>query len=294
MTDFVQLTVNGVLVGMLYALLALGFVVVVKGSGVINFSQGEVVVLGAFVVSWILTDLGAPFWLGIPAAVVVMMVVGVIIERVVMRPLENESMLALVMATIAMGSVIRGLVPMIWGDGLRSLPRIIDQQRYEWFGIKIPTITFWSAVIVLVLLVAFNLFFSRTRLGLAMQAVSDDRVAAQSLGVSVRLVNATSWAMAGGLAALGGFVWGSILGVDSRLVVLGALIFPVVILGGLESMAGAVIGGVVVGLVQSLSSGYLNDNLGAGFSTVAPLILLLLVLFVRPYGLFGRPLIERV
>jgi branched-chain amino acid transport system permease protein len=294
MTEFVQLTVNGVLVGMLYALLALGFVVVVKGSGVINFSQGEVVVLGAFVVSWMLTDLGAPFWLGIPAAVVVMMAVGVIIERVVMRPLENESMLALVMATIAMGSVIRGLVPMIWGDGLRSLPRIIDQQRYEWFGIKIPTITFWSAVMVLVLLVAFNLFFSRTRLGLAMQAVSDDRVAAQSLGVSVRLVNATSWAMAGGLAALAGFVWGSILGVDARLVVLGALIFPVVILGGLESMAGAVIGGVVVGLVESLSAGYLNDHLGAGFSTVAPLILLLAVLFVRPYGLFGRPQIERV
>ena len=124
--------------------------------------------------------------------------------------------------------------------------------------------------------------------------MSDDRVAAQSIGISVRLVNATSWAMSGGTAALAGFVWGSVLGVDSRLVVLGALIFPVVILGGLESMAGAVIGGVAVGLVESLSAGYLNDDLGAGFSTVAPLILLLVVLFIRPYGLFGRPMIERV
>lgn len=294
MSELMQLTVNGVFVGMLYALLAMGFVVVVKGSGVINFSQGELVLLGAFVVAWLLTDLGVPFWVGIPAAVVVMMVVGAVIERLALRPLENESMLALVMATIALGSVIRGLVPMIWGDGLRSIPRVIDQRRYEWFGISIPTITFWSAIMVLLLLGAFGSFFSRSRLGLAMQAVSDDRVAAQSLGVNIRLVNAVSWAMAGGIAALAGFVWGSLLGVDSRLIVLGALIFPVVILGGLESIGGAVIGGVVVGVVESLSAGYLNDYLGGGFSTVAPLMLLLVVLFIRPYGLFGRPQIERV
>ncbi|GAA1447776.1 branched-chain amino acid ABC transporter permease [Mycobacterium cookii] len=294
MSEFTQLMVSGVFTGMLYALLALGFVVVVKGSGVINFSQGEVVVLGAFVVSWLLTDVGVPFWLGVPATVVVMMVVGAGIERFALRPLQNESMLALVMATIALGSIIRGLVPMIWGDGLRSIPSLIDQRRYEWFGISIPTITFWSAVMVLILLVAFGFFFSRSRLGLAMQAVSDDRVAAQSLGINIRLVNAVSWAMAGGIAALAGYVWGSLLGVDSRLVVLGALIFPVVILGGLESILGAVIGGIVVGLVESFSAGYLNDDLGAGFSTVAPLIMLLLVLFVRPYGLFGRPEIERV
>lgn len=294
MSEFLQLTVNGVFVGMLYALLAIGFVVVVKGSGVINFSQGELVVLGAFVVGWLLTDLGAPFWVGIPTAVVVMMAAGALIERLALRPLENESMLALVMATIAVGSVIRGLVPMVWGDGLRSIPRVIEQRRYEWFGISIPTITFWSAIMVLVLLGAFGFFFSRSRLGLAMQAVSDDRVAAQSLGINIRLVNAVSWAMAGGIAALGGFVWGSLIGVDSRLVVLGALIFPVVILGGLESIVGAVIGGIVVGVVENLSAGYLNDDLGGGFSTVAPLILLLLVLFIRPHGLFGRPEIERV
>jgi len=294
MSEFMQLAVNGVFVGMLYALLAIGFVVVVKGSGVINFSQGEVVVLGAFIVAWLLTDLGLPFWIGVPTAVVVMMVVGAVIERLALRPLENESMLALVMATIALGSVIRGLVPILWGDGLRSIPRVIDQRRYEWFGISIPTITFWSAIMVLVLLGAFGFFFSRSRLGLAMQAVSDDRVAAQSLGINIRLVNAVSWAMAGGIAALAGFVWGSLLGVDSRLVVLGALIFPVVILGGLESIVGAVIGGIVVGVVQSLSAGYLNDDLGGGFSTVAPLILLLVVLFIRPHGLFGRPEIERV
>lgn len=294
MSEFMQLAVNGVFVGMLYALLAIGFVVVVKGSGVINFSQGEVVLLGAFMVAWLLTDLGMPFWIGIPIAVVAMVVVGMAIERLALRPLENESMLALVMATIALGSVIRGLVPMIWGDGLRSIPPVIDQARYEWLGISIPTTTFWSAVMVLLLLGAFGLFFSRSRLGLAMQAISDDRVAAQSLGINIRLVNAVSWAMAGGVAALGGFVWGSLLGVESRLVVLGALIFPVVILGGLESIVGAVVGGIVVGVVESLSAGYLNVYLGAGFSTVAPLILLLLVLFVRPHGLFGRPQIERV
>lgn len=294
MGEFVQLTANGALLGFMYAILAMGFVLVFKGSGVINFSQGELVLLGAYVVSWVLATLGVPFWLGIPLAALVCAVAGVLIERFALRRLLNESMLALIMATIALGSIIRGLMSLIFGDRTRSMAEILPTRTYEVLGLRFSALMVCAAVIGLLLLGALAWFFSKTKLGLAMQAVADDRVAAQSLGMSLGVVNATAWAIAGAVAALAGFVWGSFLGVDGRLIALGALIFPVVILGGLESIPGAVIGGIVVGIVESLSAGYLDDVLGGGFSTVAPLLLLLVVLLVRPYGLFGRPEIERV
>lgn len=294
MHELTQLTLNGALLGMLYALLAMGFVLVVKGSGVINFSHGELVMIGAYFCSWLLTDVGMPFWIGVPLAALGCAAIGMLIERFALRRLLNESMLALIMATIALGSIIRGGLSIVWGDGSQPLPEVLPTNQLDFLGFEISALMLWGSGIVLVLLVLIGLFFSRSKLGLAMQAVADDRLAAQSLGINIRMVNATAWALAGAVAAIAGFVWGSLIGVDGRMIVLGALIFPVVILGGLESMAGAVVGGIVVGIVETLSAGYLDEIVGGGFSTVAPLVLLILVLLVRPYGLFGRPDIERV
>lgn len=294
MHNLVQLTVDGVLIGMLYALLAMGFVLVVKGSGVINFAHGELVMVGAYVGSWTMGDLGISPWIGLPLAMVICAVVGMVIERVALRPLINESMLALVMATIALGSILRGTTSLVWSEPSRKPVGVLPEGNYDVFGLSLSALVVWGAGAALVLLILVGAFFSRTKLGLAMQAVADDRVAAQSLGINLRVVNATSWALAGAVASVAGFVWGSRIGIDGNLIVLGALIFPVVILGGLESMMGVIFGGIVVGIVGSLSSGYLDDTLGGGFSTVSPLILLIVVLLIRPYGLFGRPDIERV
>jgi branched-chain amino acid transport system permease protein len=294
MTLFFQLLINGLLVGTLYALISLGFVLIVKGSGVINFAQGELILLGGFLVAWLAGGVGVPIWLAIPGAAVAMAAIGAVVERVALRPLANEPLLSLVMATIAVGLIIRGAVPALFGETTRSLPRLFSEQPYDLHGILIKQVTLWSAVIAIVFMAGFGLFFKRSRIGLAMQAVSDDRVAAQALGVDIRRVNAAAWAISGAIAAFAGFVWGTLLGVDLGLIGVGVVIFPVVILGGLESILGALVAGVIVGVTENLSGGYLDPRIGGGFSQITPLLLLLAVLMIRPYGLFGRERIERV
>jgi branched-chain amino acid transport system permease protein len=294
MTLFFQLLINGLLVGTLYALISLGFVLIVKGSGVINFAQGELILLGGFLVAWLAGSVGIPIWLAIPGAAVAMAAIGAVIERVALRPLANEPLLSLVMATIAVGLIIRGAVPALFGETTRSLPRLFSEQPFDLHGILIKQVTLWSAVIAIVFMAGFGLFFKRSRIGLAMQAVSDDRVAAQALGVDIRRVNAAAWAISGAIAAFAGFVWGTLLGVDLGLIGVGVVIFPVVILGGLESILGALVAGVIVGVTENLSGGYLDPRIGGGFSQITPLLLLLAVLMIRPYGLFGRERIERV
>lgn len=294
MTLFIQLLINGVLIGVLYALIALGFVLIVKGSGVINFAQGELILLGGFLVAWLTASIGLPIWIAVPGAAVLMGLAGGLIERIALRPLAHEPLLSLVMATIAVGLIIRGGVPAVFGETTRSLPKLFPETPFEIEGVLIKQVTLWSAVIAVAFMAAFGLFFKRSRVGLAMQAVSDDRVAAQALGVDIRRINAAAWAIAGAIAAFGGFVWGTLLGVDLGLVGIGVVIFPVVILGGLESILGALVAGVVVGITENMSGGYLDPRIGGGFSQVAPLLLLLVVLMIRPYGLFGRERIERV
>lgn len=292
---FVQLTVNGALVGLLYSLVALGFVLIVKGSGVINFAQGQLVLVGGYLVAWFTADLGVPLYVSLVGSVVLMVILGGIIERLVLRPLENEPLLSLVMATIAIGIILEGGTFLAWGEQTRQIPEVFTGDALQVGSVRIQQLSLWAAGISLAAMGAFGIFFSRSRLGLAMQAVSDDRLAAQSLGVNIRRVNAAAWAISGAVAAFGGFIWGTVLGVSSGLIAIGIFVFPVVILGGLESVLGALIGGVVVGIVQNLAGGYIDPVVGGGFSTnVAPSLLLLLVLIVRPFGLFGRPRIERV
>jgi branched-chain amino acid transport system permease protein len=293
-TLFFQLLINGVLIGVLYALISLGFVLIVKGSGVINFAQGELILLGGFLVAWLSASLELPIWMAIAGGAALMAVAGGMVERLALRPLANEPLLSLVMATIAVGLIIRGAVPAVFGETTRALPKLFPEDPFEIHGVLIKQVTLWSAVLAIVFMAAFGLFFKRSRIGLAMQAVSDDRVAAQALGVDIRRINAAAWAIAGAIAAFGGFVWGTLLGVDLGLVAIGVVIFPVVILGGLESILGALVAGVVVGITENMSGGYLDPRIGGGFSQIAPLLLLLIVLMIRPYGLFGRERIERV
>jgi branched-chain amino acid transport system permease protein len=290
---FAQLLVNGLLVGLLYSLVALGFVLIRKGSGVINFAQGELILVAGYLVAWFLTDFDLPVLVAVAATIGMMALLGLSVERLVLRPMENESLLSLVMATIALGIVLRGAVPLLWGTQAQDNRAVFTGSALALGPVKIEPVNLWATLVVVAFLVAFGWFFTRSRLGLAMQAVSDDRFAAQSLGCDVRRINAAAWATAGAVSAFAGFIWSQIIGVNTGLLVVGLFVFPVVILGGLESISGAVIAGLVVGVLESLTTGYLNRSL-PGFGPVAPLILLLVVLMFRPHGLFGRPDIERV
>jgi branched-chain amino acid transport system permease protein len=293
MDKFAQLLVNGLLVGLLYSLVALGFVLIRKGSGIINFAQGELILVAGYIVAWLLTDFDLPILVAVVATIGMMAILGLSVERLVLRPMENESLLSLVMATIALGIVLRGAVPLLWGTQAQDNRAVFTGGALDIGPVKIEPVNLWATLVVVAFLVAFGWFFTRSRLGLAMQAVSDDRLAAQSLGCDVRRINAAAWATAGAVSAFAGFIWSQIIGVNTGLLVVGLFVFPVVILGGLESISGAVIAGLVVGVLESLTTGYLNRSL-PGFGPVAPLILLLVVLMFRPHGLFGRPDIERV
>ncbi|PZF83356.1 branched-chain amino acid ABC transporter permease [Jiangella anatolica] len=289
-----QLLLNGVILGALYALISVGFVLVVKGSGVINLAQGELVLLGGYVTAWLLGERGLPAVVAVPAAMLLMAAAGLVVERVVVRPLENQSMLALLMATLALATILQGLVPIIFGSEPRSIPSPFNAAPVSVAGLQVPRVNVWSMGIALAFIALVAVFFATTRYGLAMRAASDHRLAAQSLGIRIRRVNAIAWAIAGAAAAFGGFAWGSVLGVDAGLALVGIFVFPVVILGGIDSLAGVVVGGLVVGIAESLATWYVDPLVGGGFGLVAPLLLLIVVLLVRPYGLFGRHEIGRV
>jgi branched-chain amino acid transport system permease protein len=294
MTFFIQLVVNGTILGVLYALLALGFVLIAKGSGVLNLAQGELVLLGGYLTAWLIGSFGLPVYVGVPLAMLAMVGVGLLVERFVIRPLANQSLLALLVATLALATIIQGAVPMFWGSAARQIELPSGDRTAAIAGLRVPVVNLVSMTVAALALIAIALFFNRSRFGIAMQAASDDRLAAAALGIRIRRVNAVAWAIAGATAAFGGFAWGAVLGVDPSLSLIGLFVFPVVILGGIESLAGVVIGGVVVGIAENLATGYVDPHVGGGFGLVAPLLLLILILLVRPHGLFGRSEIGRV
>jgi branched-chain amino acid transport system permease protein len=289
----VLLLSNGVLIGLMYSLIALGFVLVYKATDAINFAQGEFVMLAGMVV---VTVLGAQAPL-IAAIVVVMLVMigfGFGLERVVLRPLLGRPVVAVIMATIGVAALLRGWGPLVLGIETRNLPLPIGDEPITIGPASLPPIQVLGAVVALLFFVVFNWFFKKSRMGVAMRAVADNQQVAQAMGINVERYFALAWAMAGIVSALGGVVWGSMLGVDVQLALVGLKVFPVVILGGLDSIGGALIGGLIIGIVESLAAGYLDPYVGGGTKDFAPYVLMILVLMIRPYGIFGRRQIERV
>lgn len=295
MDDLVRAIVNGLGLGTLYGLLALGFVLIYKGSGIINFSQAELVVFSAFLSAWLLSDLQLPLWVGLLITIGAMVILGGLVELLFVRPLINESRLSLALSTLGLGSILRGLAPLIWDPKVKTYPRVISEEPVRIMeGVTVPLLYLWVVVIGVGFMWMFTAFFKRSRTGIAMQAVSEDPQAARSLGVDIIRLNGLSWAISGIVAAACGFVWGYVLNVSLDLLSLGFFVFPVVILGGMDSLLGAMVGGLVIGLLENLTGAYIDPLVGGGVGFVVPFLLLVLVLMVRPFGLFGRPDIERV
>ena len=291
---FLLLMSNGILIGLMYALIALGFVLVYKATDAVNFAQGEFVMIAGLVVAATLDVWGAPLWVAIPLGLLTMIVFGFALERVMLRKLIGRPIVAVVMATIGLASILRGLGPTFLGAGTKTLPLPISDEPIVLGPLFIPPIQLLGAVVSLVFLAGFGWFFLKSRKGIAMRAVADNQQVAMAMGINVERYFGLAWAMTGVVSALGGIIWGNLLGVDVNLALVGFKVFPVVILGGLDSIPGAVIGGLIVGVVENVAAGYVDPYVGGGTKDFAPYVLMILALMIRPYGIFGRKLIERV
>jgi branched-chain amino acid transport system permease protein len=290
MEAFLQLTFSGLANGTVYALLAVGFVVIYKASDVINFAQGEFLLLGAYVGVTSIGVLELPWAIGILLCVLVAAFVGAFVEWTVVRPLIGEPVIAVIMASIALASLLRAAVQLVWGVRPRAFPSFLPEGEIEIGGAVLSLDRLSILVVGAILLAAVAAFFRVSREGLAMRAVADDPQAAMSMGVRLSRTLSVAWSLAAGCAAIGGVLLASLVGVSQDITFIGLRVFPVVILGGLDSLAGAALGGVIVGLLEAYAAGYV----GLGVQRVAPFVVLILILMVRPYGLFGRERIERV
>ena len=247
----IALVASGLSIGLMYALIALGFVLVYKATDAINFAQGEFVMLAGFIAALALAVNGMPVLAAVGIAVAVMVLFSFALERVVLRPLLGRPVVAVIMATIGLGAILRGLPAITVGGQTRALSLPIGDSPIILGPVSLPPIQVLGVVVTLVCLAVFTWFFLKSRMGVAMRAVADNQQVAMAMGINVERYFALAWAMAGIVSALGGIIWGSMLGVDTQLSLVGLKVFPVVILGGLDSIVGAVVGGLIVGLVES-------------------------------------------
>jgi branched-chain amino acid transport system permease protein len=290
---FVEVLVGGLLSGVMYSLVAIGFVLIYKTSGVLNFAQGAMLLFAALTfVS--LVERGIPFALALAATLGIMVVLGFAIERAVLRPLVNRSPMTLFMATLGLSYVIEGAAQLLWGTQVHGLDLGIDDTPFEVAGVFISKFDLVAAAIAAAMVAALTAFFHSTRIGLAFRAVADDQFAALAVGLRLDRIWGTVWTAAGFVALVAGLLWGARLGVQFSLslVVLKAL--PVLVLGGFDSILGAIVGGLIIGAGEKLAEVYLGPFVGGGIEGWFAYVLALVFLLVRPAGLFGKKLVERV
>ncbi|UUZ58520.1 branched-chain amino acid ABC transporter permease [Nocardioides sp. B-3] len=290
MSNFLTQTIYGVSDGAILALAALGFVLIYKSTGVINFARGEFLLIGAYTVYAAFVVFQLPLVLAVVVGILFAILMGVLIERLILRPLVGENAISVIMVTIGLAAVLKAVAQLFFGTRAVTQPALLPRTTIEFAGATFPLNRIPVIVIAAVVLTLFTLFFQRSRHGIAMRAVADDQQAALTLGISVRRIFAMARALAAVSALIGGVLLGDITEVSSRLTTFGLLVFPVVILGGLDSVPGTIVGGPVIGL----SGQYVSSYWDPGPAQIAPYLLLVAILLVRPYGLFGETRIERV
>ncbi len=291
----IQLLVNGLIVGALYGVVAMCFVLIYKATQVVNFAQGEFLLVGAWVCWWVMTDLGLPFWVGFPATLIFMLIFGVLIQVVVLRPLIGEPIISIIMVTVGLSIFFQALMRWLFGVFVKPYPQIFETQRVNIFGLDVEPVYIMSLIISILIMLGFAWFFKFSRMGLAMRATAFDQQVAQSMGVSIKQVFAISWAISAMVSALAGVVVGIVNGVSSIISLFGIKVFPAVIVGGLDSVIGSIIGGLIIGVLENVAQFVDSEFLHWGnMYTVAPFYVLIIILMVKPYGLFGTKDIERV
>lgn len=291
---FLELLVSGLLVGMMYALVALGFVLIYKASQAINFAQGEFVMFGGFLVAVSMRYYGLSLLASMALGFGTMIAIGLLLERFVLRSLIGRPVIAIIMATIGLASILRGLLLLIWGPLTVNIPLPISEAPVEIFTLLVKLIAVVGAVISILFLAGFSLVFLRSRIGIALRAVADNQTVAQGMGIDVGRYFALTWVTAGVVATIGGILWGNMIGADVHTALIGLKVFPVVILGGLTSIPGAIVGGLIIGALENVAAGYIDPLVGGGTKDFLPYIVMIFALMIRPYGFFGEQIIERV
>jgi len=290
-----QLLVSGFVTGGVYGLIALGFVIIYKATSVINFAAGQFMAAGAFVCWSILSFSHAPIYLALLASIGFAVLLGVVVERIILRPMIGEPIISVIMVTIGLASILIGLTHLIWGMEYRTYPRPIFPPQPLDIGFAIvPSGLLWGFIFAMGGMGIFMIFFKYFRTGVAMRATASDQQVAMSMGISVKRIFALTWSLAAVASVVGGVVISNISGISIYLGDIGLKVLAVIILGGLDSIGGAILGGFIIGILENLIGVYLDPLVGGGTKDVAPYFVLVVILMIRPYGLFGKKIIERV
>jgi branched-chain amino acid transport system permease protein len=297
MSYFFQLVVSGIVVGSIYALSALGFVLIYKSSRVLNIAHGQIIAAGAFVTYALTVWLGIPIYISFLMSLIITFFLAMSVERIFLRRLIGEPIISVIMVTIGLMSILDGIIYLTpFGAENFSFPEFLPKTPIALGGVSISWTQLVGVIITAILIAGFTWFFKRSTLGISMRAVSDDQMASMSIGISIPKVFGLAWATAGFSAAAAGGIIGNITGLNfDTLHTFGIIVFPVVILGGLDSIFGAVVAGIIMGLIQQFAAGYLDGHWGLyGTADLLPYIILLILLLFKPHGLFGIHEIERV
>ncbi|MDP3672459.1 MAG: branched-chain amino acid ABC transporter permease [Telluria sp.] len=298
MSFFFEVLIAGLLSGVMYSLVAIGFVLIYKASGVFNFAQGAMVFFAALTCVGIIDKFGVSVWIAIPATMVVMIALGLAIERIVLRPLVNQPEITLFMATIGLAFFIEGLAQLMWGSQVHKLDLPIEDVPIQYlldnYSIIVSQFDMIAAGICALMVTVLALLFSRTKVGRALRAVADDHQAALAVGIPLQRIWAVLWGVAGLVALVAGLLWGARNGVQFALTFIALKALPVLILGGFTSVPGAIVGGLIIGASEKLAEVYIGPMVGGGIEGWFPYVLALLFLLVRPEGLFGEKLIRRI
>jgi len=291
---FLMTLTTGIMVGGIYALVALGWVLIYKCSGVLNLAMGEMTLIGAYV-TLSFYAMGVPFLLSLLFSLVIGFILGILTERIFLDRLIGQPVLTVIMVTVGLSFFFKGTLEFIWGTDTRVFaPPVFSIEPFRFGQIVIGQVYLWSFLAAMILLVVFVCFFKYTRWGLAMQATADDEMAALSLGVSARYVYAAAWAIAFMAAGVGGTLLGNINGLNISVGYLGLLVLPVVVLGGLNSVPGAILGGIIIGVLQNFCGAYLDRYFPGGVKEIAPFAFMAVFLLWKPFGIWGWERIERV
>jgi branched-chain amino acid transport system permease protein len=280
---------------MIYALIAIGFVIILKCSEVFNIAQGHFVLIGGYLGYTFLVPLSLPIWAALGMAIVTAMVMGLAIERFTIRPLVGQPVLAVIMVTIALSTILGGLATLLWGAEYKAYHGLLPTITLKIGTISIPSESLIGLIVSVICVVLLMLLFRYTKIGLAMRATAEDLAVVQSVGIKATTVYAVSWVIACVVGVIGGILLGGVSGANMELAEVGLKAFAVVLLGGVNSIGGAIVGGIILGMSENVAAGYLDPLLpGGGLAKVFPFIVMIIVLIFRPYGLFGLTRIERI
>tara|TARA_R110002110_G_scaffold86778_3_gene226488 strand:+ start:202 stop:1122 length:921 start_codon:yes stop_codon:yes gene_type:complete len=295
---FLEAVISGLMAGVMYALVAIGFVLIFKASGVFNYAQGVMALFAALTLVGLMEKFGMPVWVAIPCTMIAMIILAYLIDYLVLRHLVNEPPIILFMATIGLAYVLEGVGDIMWGSDVKvldiGLPQGASDYMLDNFNLYIEKIEVVAAIVATILVIVLAFFFQKTRIGRALRAVADDHQAALSIGISLRAIWRIVWSVSGFVALVAGIMWGSKSGVQFSLSLIALKALPVLILGGFTSIPGAIVGGLIIGVGEKVAEIYAGPYVGGAIENWFAYILALAFLLIRPQGLFGEKIIERV